>query len=106
MRPIAALLIPTTVLWTWRLPSLYDAALESDGVHLVEHATILLAYLLFWRPLIAPGTPPVVLETNLGRATYIVAGAGQAAVLGGAIMWFSGAVVFAIAAAMAFRDRG
>lgn len=136
-RPVAALLISTAVLWAWHLPALYDAALRSDGVHLVEHATIFLAYLLFWRPLTGPGDAPVVLGSNGGRAAYLVAGAMQAAVLGatltfaddrlysyyveasdpllpahldqqlgGAIMWFSGPVVFGLAAAMVFRNRG
>lgn len=135
-RPVVALLISTVVLWAWHLPPLYDAALKSVGVHLVEHATIFLAYLLFWRPLTGPGDAPVVLQSNGGRAAYIVAGAMQAATLGailtfadgvaygyyqqvsqpllapladqrlgGAIMWFSGSVVFSVAAALVFHDR-
>lgn len=35
-------------LWVWHLPILYDTALSSDPVHVLEHACYLLAGILFW----------------------------------------------------------
>jgi cytochrome c oxidase assembly factor CtaG len=35
-------------LWIWHLPSLYDAALEHEGVHAVQHLCFFLTAALFW----------------------------------------------------------
>lgn len=35
-------------LWFWHLPGPYDAAVDSDLVHAVEHATFIAVALLFW----------------------------------------------------------
>ena len=41
-------------LWAWHLPSMYDRALASEWVHVLEHATFLATALLFWWVLFAP----------------------------------------------------
>jgi cytochrome c oxidase assembly factor CtaG len=132
--PIPALSISAGVLGIWHLPRLYDAALKSEGVHILQHASLFLAFLLFWLPLV--GTTPSALKTNLGRVSYIVAGAMPATALGaflsshgsvlysyarvrdpllpplldqqlgGAIMWFSGPIIVTVAAALVLRDPG
>ena len=55
----AALTAPPTVwilhalaLWIWHLPSLYDAALEHEGVHAVQHLCFFMTAALFWWSLI------------------------------------------------------
>lgn len=45
---LPAFCIQAVVLWAWHAPALYDAAVESDVVHALEHATLLLSALLFW----------------------------------------------------------
>ncbi|HET9983899.1 MAG TPA: cytochrome c oxidase assembly protein [Longimicrobiales bacterium] len=47
-RPLPAFALQAVVLWAWHAPALYDAALASDAVHALEHATFLLSALLFW----------------------------------------------------------
>jgi putative membrane protein len=38
-------------LWLWHAPPLFEAALESEAVHYLQHLTLLVAALLFWASL-------------------------------------------------------
>jgi putative membrane protein len=51
--PVAGVLHVTT-LWIWHLPFLYDAAVEHEVVHALEHATFFATAILFWWPIIQP----------------------------------------------------
>lgn len=46
--PAAAFLLHAAALWIWHLPALYEAALASDGVHAVQHASFVITAVLFW----------------------------------------------------------
>jgi putative membrane protein len=46
------------VLWGTHFSSLYEAALESSRIHVLEHAAYLVAALLFWRPVLAVDPAP------------------------------------------------
>lgn len=46
--PAAAFALHGLALWIWHVPRLYEAALASEGVHAVQHASFLLAAALFW----------------------------------------------------------
>lgn len=46
--PIAAWLIHGVVLWAWHVPVLYQATLESETVHGLQHTSFLISALLFW----------------------------------------------------------
>lgn len=52
--PAVAVLLYAGLLWLWHIPSLYDAALEHSGVHVVEHLAFSLAGGLYWWHLISP----------------------------------------------------
>ena len=41
-------------MWAWHLPGPYQAALRSDGVHALEHASFFITALLFWWVLARP----------------------------------------------------
>ncbi len=54
-RPVAVLSAPAVVwllhaaaLWTWHLPSLYDAALAHESIHALQHASFFGSAMLFW----------------------------------------------------------
>jgi putative membrane protein len=47
-RPGVAFVLHSLALWTWHAPALYEAALRSRGVHVVEHLSFLLTAILFW----------------------------------------------------------
>jgi len=51
--PVFAWVVFALSLWTWHLPSLYQAALRSETVHAAEHATFLAAALLYWSAVLA-----------------------------------------------------
>ena len=55
--PLAAWLVHALVLWLWHLPSWFEAALAGDGVHALQHASFLLAALLYWWSVV--GVAPV-----------------------------------------------
>jgi cytochrome c oxidase assembly factor CtaG/cytochrome c2 len=46
--PAAVWLLHSVALWMWHVPSLYQAAIESEGVHAVEHASFFVTAALFW----------------------------------------------------------
>lgn len=50
--PLLGWLLFAGVNWGWHFSSLYDQALENDLLHYVQHATFLLAALLFWWPVV------------------------------------------------------
>jgi putative membrane protein len=76
-RPPAALALLSLTLAVWHVPTLYDAAVANEGVHVFEHACFLVASLLFWGPLLE--APPVRARTDhLRRAVWF----GLAAVPG------------------------
>ena len=45
------------VMWLWHVPSLYDAALDHDLVHVLEHLSFAAAGLLYWWHLLSPIRP-------------------------------------------------
>jgi cytochrome c oxidase assembly factor CtaG len=51
-RPIPAAVIHSATLWVWHSPALFDAALEADWLHWLEHLLFFGTALLFWRAVI------------------------------------------------------
>jgi len=82
----AAWAIAVATLWAWHAPALYQAALKSEPLHVLEHGCFLLTGCLFWWALLRRG--------RRGRINY---GAGVVAVFAmalqggalGALMTFS-----------------
>jgi cytochrome c oxidase assembly factor CtaG len=52
--PAIAWTLGIVTLWLWHLPSLYNATLENEGVHIFEHLTFLATGTIFWWPVFAP----------------------------------------------------
>ena len=52
--PVFAVVLYILVMWVWHVPALYDAALESSSVHVIEHICFLSAGLLYWWHLLSP----------------------------------------------------
>jgi putative membrane protein len=83
--PATVWILHAVALWTWHLPALYDAALEHESVHALQHASFFGTAALFWWGL---------LHGRYGRAgygaavVYIFATAVHSGVLG-ALLVFS-----------------
>lgn len=45
---LAAWTLHALALWLWHVPSLFEAALHSEGLHVLQHASFLATALLFW----------------------------------------------------------
>ncbi len=58
-------------LWGWHMPSLYTAALESETVHILEHASFMGTALLFWWIVIDP-VPFRGRIPYLGRLVFVI----------------------------------
>lgn len=54
--PLAAWSAQAIVLWVWHAPALFDAALESEGVHIAQHACFLGSALLLWWSVLGRGS--------------------------------------------------
>jgi cytochrome c oxidase assembly factor CtaG len=53
-RPLVGWIAGAGAMWIWHYPALYNAALQSHTVHLIEHLSLLLLGVLFWWPVVAP----------------------------------------------------
>ena len=50
--PFVAWLVHAVALWIWHVPVLFDAVLQKEWVHTLQHLSFLLSALLFWWALI------------------------------------------------------
>ncbi len=86
--PVVALVILTVVMWLWHLaPGWYDAVLENDRVHDLQHLSMAGAAVLFWWNVIDP-KPLRSRIPHLARIVYIAAS-------GGPKMFLAAIIVFA-----------
>lgn len=46
--PLVVLMLHTVVLWVWHVPALFEAALASEAVHAVQHASFFATAAIFW----------------------------------------------------------
>lgn len=46
--PLVILLLHAAVLWLWHVPALFEAALASEAVHAVQHASFFVTAAIFW----------------------------------------------------------
>jgi putative membrane protein len=50
--PVIAWALSGLALWVWHVPALYDAAVASEGLHFLEHATFVGTSVFFWYGLV------------------------------------------------------
>jgi cytochrome c oxidase assembly factor CtaG len=124
--PAVAFVIFNADFFLWHAPALYNATLENQNIHILEHLTFIIFGLLFWWPIFSPskdlprlsiggqilylflsGMPVVLLGAGLTfapplYAPYIAAprvwgiSAATDQQLGGLIMWVPGNIIFII----------
>lgn len=46
--PLAVFLLHAIAIWAWHIPRLYEAALDNDGIHALEHVSFVVTAALFW----------------------------------------------------------
>ena len=52
--PLGAFGIHAAALWLWHVPALFEAALENEAMHALQHASFLFSALLFWWAVLQP----------------------------------------------------
>lgn len=52
VRPLPAATLHGVVLWIWHAPSLFEAALGHEGLHIAEHVAFFGTAMLFWQSLV------------------------------------------------------
>jgi putative membrane protein len=102
--PVVAWVLFAVVLWASHFTGLYERALESQFVHVLEHAMYLGAGLLFWQA--AVGVEPAHRRLgHAGRILYLFLAAAASALLASALLQ-SGRVLYpAYAGPGALQDQ-
>ena len=88
LHPFAALAGWCVALALWHVPRLYDAALDSDWVHQLQHLTFFLAGLVLWGAILAE-------RSSLAARVGAVAGVGLAGLVLGNVFLWAGHVIYA-----------
>ena len=89
--PFGAFALHAVAIWLWHLPVLYDAAVRSDIVHVVQHASFFGTAVLFWSSLLSPSARAV----RLGKGVvYVFATAAHTSILGAflalsPVLWYA-----------------
>ncbi len=52
--PLTGLVLWFSLIYLWHIPALYDAAIDSEVVHALEHASFFTAGIALWWPLVQP----------------------------------------------------
>jgi len=83
--PVVAWILFAAVNWGWHFSVLYNEALENQALHYLQHATFLVAALLFWWPVIGADPSPWRLQHPV-RLLYLFLAMPQNSFLGVALM--------------------
>jgi cytochrome c oxidase assembly factor CtaG len=84
--PIVALVLWTLDIYLWHVPFFYQAAIEHDLVHALEHACMLWFGVLLWLALIGP-LPKPSWFSGWGALVYVIAVRLAGAVLANVLIW-------------------
>lgn len=90
LHPVLAWLSLGVVMWASHLSALYNAALENQLLHGLEHALYLAAAVFFWSPVIAVDVGPRL--SHPARLLYLLAALPQQSFLGLAVYSASSAL--------------
>ncbi len=87
--PITALVLWAVDLYAWHIPFLYQAAINHDLVHSLEHACMLWFGMLLWLALIGPLPKPRWFQ-GWGALVYVISVRLVGAVLANVLVWGQG----------------
>jgi len=90
--PLGAFLAHAAALWLWHIPALYEATLESDFIHALQHLSFFLSAVLFWSALYGVGRSTMQYGAGV---LYVFGTAAHCSALG-ALLTFSSVVWYPI----------
>lgn len=79
--PLAAWPVGMMMMLGWHVPALYNAALESEPVHALEHLLFLVSATIFWWPVLAPDSTRAPMPL-LGAMAYLFTAMAASSLLG------------------------
>lgn len=79
-QPVLAWTIGTAVLVFWHIPRFYDLTIANEGIHVLEHLSFLVAFTIFWWPVLAPREESRL--KPLASVIYLFAGMAANSILG------------------------
>lgn len=85
--PFVAFFLFNADFWLWHLPSLYDATLTNQNIHILEHITFIVFGVINWWPIFSPLTEDLPPLSTGGQVLYL---------------FFSGMPVVALGAGLTF----
>ena len=85
--PVVAFVLYNADFWLWHAPPLYNATLENQTIHIIEHLTFIFFSLLYWWPIFSPSKDLPALPFG-GQILYLFL-SGMPSVLLGAGLTFS-----------------
>lgn len=89
--PLPAFVIFNTGMWVWHIPAAYQAALENEGLHIVEHLTFMSTAVIGWAPVLVVGRLNPL--PSPGRGLYLLASSFSCTGLA-ALLTFSDRVLY------------
>ena len=93
--PIVAFGVWASILLTWHLPLLYDAAVRHEAVHALEHASFFAAGIAVWLPVLETLPAPEWFGTG-PKLVYVVGVRSIESLLGNVLLWVAGAPLYGI----------
>ena len=84
--PVTGIVVWLALIYLWHIPALYDAALESAPLHVLEHVSFFVAGVAVWWPLVQP-IPMRRRLSGMWTFAYIAAAKAGLAVLGLYLVW-------------------
>ncbi len=85
--PAVAFILYNADFWLWHAPPLYNATLENQNIHILEHLTFIVFGILYWWPIFSPSKDLPRLSIG-GQILYLFL-SGMPSVLLGAGLTFS-----------------
>jgi putative membrane protein len=89
---LGAFLVHAAALWLWHLPYLYQAAIDSDFIHALQHLSFVLSGVLFWSALFGAGRSTMTYGAGV---LYVFGTAAHCSALG-ALLTFSSVIWYPI----------
>jgi len=73
-QPVTATIVQALAMWAWHAPALFNRALTSQGWHVAQHLSFILASLFFWRAMLDVRRGSALLSALLLFVTSLVEG--------------------------------
>jgi putative membrane protein len=64
VNPISAFIIFNGLMWAWHIPALYDAALQTEALHIFQHLIFMTTATIGWWPVVGPALSALIAFAN------------------------------------------